>query len=66
MNHIKIMCECGCGTEAFWLGSGIDYDPSKPGGYGERFESPMCDQAAEYCEECAREQNLPFVKEPLE
>lgn len=65
MNHVKVMCGCGCDTEAQWLAWGIEYDPTQPNGLGRRFESPMCQHAVAYCEDTAIALGLPFDKEPL-
>ncbi len=65
MEHISVICECGCGHEAEWLCWGVDYDPAKPDGHGQRFETPACYNAMMYLEESADSFGLPFEKEPL-
>ncbi len=62
-----MMCACGCGREAVWLISGVDYNPHhRPGGPIEMLDvfvdEPACGMAAMYCEEAAACLGLPFKK----
>lgn len=53
-------CKCGCGGEARWLMTGVDYD-------GSRFvDEPGCESVARYCAEAAAELRLPFELTALE
>ncbi len=66
-----MMCTCGCGREAVWLISGVDYNPERPTGDTTDMDDvfvdePACGIAAMYCEEAASTLGLPFKKRPVD